>query len=203
MSDGDSELRRALELARSGDNQAIGEILDRHRSYLLLLARIQIGRRLQSKADPVDVVQDAFLDAHRQMDRFRGETLVEFSAWLRKILAGHLAHLIRHYLGNECRDVRLELSIEQELDSSSNGYSGLASNCSTPSDILRKHEEFTKLAQLVEKLQADYRDVVILRQIEGLSFSEIASRMDRSVDSIQKLWVRGLQKLRELMEENS
>lgn len=201
MSDGDSQLARALQLARDGDNRAIGEILEAHRGYLLLLARIQIGRRLQSKADPLDVVQEAFLDAHRQMPQFRGQTLDEFGSWLRKILAGHLAQLVRRYLGSGARDVRLELSIEQELDSSSNPNAGLASEVSSPSESLRRHEELSLLAQLVERLPADYRDVLILRQIEELPFAEIAQRMDRSLDSIQKLWVRGLQKLRELMRE--
>ncbi|MFO1064112.1 MAG: sigma-70 family RNA polymerase sigma factor [Pirellulales bacterium] len=202
MSDGETELLRALESARGGDTQALGQLLDAHREYLQLLARIQIGRRLQSKADPVDVVQDAFLDAHRQMPRFRGETLEEFAAWLRKILAGHLAQLVRKYLGSGARDVRLELSIEQELESSSNRV-GLAGDCTTPSEALRQHEEQTLLARMIEQLPADYRDVLVLRQIEGLPFAEIAQRMERSVDSIQKLWVRGLQKLRELMRETA
>lgn len=201
MVDGDSQLVRALELARTGDNRAIGDILEAHRDYLLLLARIQIGRRLQSKADPLDVVQEAYLDAHRQLPNFRGQTLDEFGSWLRKILAGHLAQLVRRYLGSDARDVRLELSIEQELDSSSNPNPGLASECSSPSESLRRHEEFARLAQMIERLPADYRDVIILRQIEGLAFAEIAQRMERSLDSIQKLWVRGLQKLRELMRE--
>ena len=80
----------ALQNAREGDATAIGEVLEGFRSYLTLLARIQIGRRLQSKVDPDDVV----------------------AAWLRTILAGQLAQLIRRYCVTEARNVRLEVSIE-------------------------------------------------------------------------------------------
>lgn len=200
MSGGPSELQRIFELARDGDSQAFGALLEHHRDYLQLLARLQIGRRLQSKADPADVVQEAFLDAHRQIGQFRGETLEEFAAWLRKIMAGHLAQLLRKYFSSAARDIRLELSIEQDLDSSSNAVY-LASDCTGPSERVRKHEELTILAQMIEQLPADYRDVLILRQFEGLAFAEISQRLNRSVDSIQKLWVRGLQKLRQCMRE--
>ncbi|MEQ1824511.1 MAG: sigma-70 family RNA polymerase sigma factor [Pirellula sp.] len=193
-----------LQLAKGGDNLAIGQVLDGFRTYLTLLARIQIGRRLQSKADPDDVVQEAFLDAHRQFCHFRGETEDELAAWLRKIMAGHLAQLVRRYCATEARDVRLEYSIEQDLGSSSARLSrGLASPESTPSEKLRHREDLLVLAEMLEALPSDYRDVIVMRQIEGLSFGEICKRMDRSEDSVQKLWVRGLQALRLLIQQKT
>jgi RNA polymerase sigma-70 factor, ECF subfamily len=61
-----------LARARAGDAAARGELLERYRAYLALLARLQIGRRLQGKADPADVVQETFLRAHRDFGRFAG-----------------------------------------------------------------------------------------------------------------------------------
>ncbi len=191
---------RMIQLAKTGDKDATGMVLDGFRTYLILLARIQIGRRLQSKADPDDVVQEAFLDAHRQFRHFRGDTIDELAAWLRKILAGHLAQLVRRYCATEARDVRLEYSIEQDLDSSSARLSqGLASPESTPSEVFRHREDLLALARILEELPSDYREVIVMRQIEGLSVSEISTRLDRTEDSVQKLWVRGLQALRSLM----
>ena len=57
------------------------------------------------------------------------------------------------------------------------------------------------LANMLERLPPDYRDIILLRQIDGLSFRETSSRLGRSEDSIQKLWVRGLQALRVLMNQ--
>src|SRR5262249_50239079 len=52
-----------LRLARAGSGPALGQLLELYRNYLTLLARLQIGRRLQGKADPADLVQEAFLEA--------------------------------------------------------------------------------------------------------------------------------------------
>ena len=97
-----------LRQARSDRDRALGQLLELYRNYLAILARLQIGRRLQGKADAADLVQETFLDAHRHFGRFRGTTEGEFAAWLRQILAGRLAMLVRRYLGTQRRDVRLE-----------------------------------------------------------------------------------------------
>src|SRR6266404_6272812 len=89
---------RRLGMARSGDEEAHGELLAAYRPYLTLLAQTQISRRLQGKADAADLVQEAFLEAHRHFNGFRGQTDAEFSVWLRSILAGVIANHVRRYL---------------------------------------------------------------------------------------------------------
>src|SRR6516225_5918995 len=86
-----------LRQARAGNGAALGNLLALYDNYLQLLARLQIGRRLQSKTDPVDLVQETFLEAHRHFAQFRGTTEEEFVSWLRRILAANLANLVRHY----------------------------------------------------------------------------------------------------------
>lgn len=149
-----------LEAARAGNSDALGHLLEGFRNYLTLLARVQIGRRLQGKVDAADLVQEAFLDAHRQFSQFRGETLDSVAAWLRRILAGQLAHLIRRYCVAEARDVRLEQSLEQELASSSDWLvQGLSSPGSSPSESASRREELIRLGDALEQLPEDYRDV--------------------------------------------
>ena len=63
-----------LGLARAGSGPALGQLLELYRSYLALLARLQIGHRLQGKVDAGDLVQDTFLEAHRHFPEFRGVT---------------------------------------------------------------------------------------------------------------------------------
>ncbi|MHC4164564.1 MAG: sigma factor, partial [Planctomycetota bacterium] len=63
-----------LQAARRGDDQALGELLEAYRSYLRLLARLEVGRRLRTKLDASDLVQETFLQAHRAFDEFRGDT---------------------------------------------------------------------------------------------------------------------------------
>lgn len=190
-----------LAAARQGDGEALGRILEGHRNYLTLLARIQIGRRLRGKVDAADLVQDTFLDAHRQFARFRGDAPHAVASWLRRILAGQLAHVVRRYCAVEARDVRLEQSLAQELGSSSDDLAQKVPNSGTsPSEAAVRREAVMRLADALEQLPADYRDVILLRQIEGMPFAEVAARLGRTEDSVQKLWVRGLDALRKILD---
>src|SRR5690349_12717811 len=92
---------RLLQSAREGNPQALGELLELYRGYLSLMARLQIGRLLQGKVDAADLVQDTFLEAHRNFGNFRGETEAELICWLRQILAATLANVVRRYHGTQ------------------------------------------------------------------------------------------------------
>jgi len=189
-----------LQEARAGDGATLGQLLELYRRYLALLARVQIGQRLQGKVDASDIVQETFLEAHRNFPRFRGASEGEFVAWLRQILAGNLADVLRRYLGAQGRDVRLEREIVDAFDRSSILLDrGLVSPNSSPSQQAARREQSVLLADALEQLPDDYRDVLVLRHLEGLTFPEVAQRMGRSLDSVEKLWMRGLVRLRQIM----
>jgi RNA polymerase sigma-70 factor (ECF subfamily) len=189
-----------LRLARAGDEHARGRLLDLFRNYLTLLARLQISRRLQSKVDAQDLVQETFLKAHRHFEQFRGGSEAELAGWLRQILAANVANLVRHYFGTQGRDVRLECELADELNRSSQAWNlGLVAPQSSPSQRAARREEAVLLADTLARLPADYGDVIVLRHLEGLPFAEVARRMGRSVDSVEKLWVRALARLRQLL----
>lgn len=194
------DVGRLITAAR-GDADALGRLLERYRGYLTLLARVQIGRRLRGKADPVDLVQDTFLEAHRGFALFRGETEAIFLAWLRRVLATQTARLVRRYSGTRSRDIDLERTLELELDASSGVLDrGLVATGDSPSGDAVRREHAVLLADALDRLPDDYREAIVLRQLEGLAFEDVAARMGRSVDAVQKLWVRGLDQLRLLVE---
>jgi RNA polymerase sigma-70 factor (ECF subfamily) len=189
-----------LREARAGDAATLGQLLELYRRYLALLARVQIGRRLQQKADASDLVQETFLKAHRQFANFRGTTEAQFVQWLRQILAASLADLLRRYLGAQGRDIRLEREIEGAFDQSSVLLDrGLIAAQSSPSQQAAGREQAVLLADALAQLPDDYRDVLVLRHLEGLTFPEVARRLERTVDSVEKLWMRALARLRQLM----
>jgi RNA polymerase sigma-70 factor (ECF subfamily) len=193
-----------LDQAKGGADAALGDLLSSYDHYLTLLARVQIGRRLRGKVDPADVVQETFLEAHRQFARFRGRTEAELTAWLRRILAGQLAQMVRRYVGTQARDVNLEQELGAQLDRSSAAIDAdLAASISTPSQRASRREQVVLLADALGNLPDDYREVIILRHLEGLTPTEVAGRMNRSIDSVQKLWVRALARLRTQMEGES
>jgi RNA polymerase sigma-70 factor (ECF subfamily) len=187
-----------IQAARAGDGQALGQLLELYRNYLGLLARLQVGRRLRGKADSSDLVQETFLAAQRTFAQFRGQTERELAEWLRQILASKLVDLARRYLGTARRNVRLERQIVDDLDDSSRALGeALPARESSPSERAVQREQAVLLADAIKALPADYGEVIILRHLEELPLAEVAARMERTVESVKKLWVRGIARLRE------
>jgi RNA polymerase sigma-70 factor (ECF subfamily) len=73
---------------------------------------------------------------------------------------------------------------------------GLVAMQSSPSEKASRREQTILLAKALEKLRPDYREVLILRHLEELTFPQVAERMKRTVNSVQKLWIRALADLR-------
>lgn len=195
-----SNLERLIDRARAGDASVLGRLLEGYRNYLTLLARLTLGRRLQGKLDDSDLVQEAFLEAYRDFAQFRGTTEKELTSWLRRILAHNLANVVRHYCGTQGRDVRLERELEVELERSSQiADPGLVAAPSSPSREAAHREQMVFVADALSQLPKDYREVLILRHLEGLSFPEVAKRMERTLSSVDKLWVRALARLRRVL----
>src|SRR5579884_3742950 len=198
-----SDPEQLLQQARAGDRLALGLLLEQYRTYLVVLARVQIGRRLQGKADASDLVQEAFLGATRDFHQFRGGSEKEFIAWLRQVLASLLANLVRHYQGTQRRDVRLERRLAVELEQSSHALDrGLVAGQSSPSQQAIRREQSVLLAEALGRLPEEWRELLILRHLEGLSFPEVAQRLGRTVDSVKKQWPRALASLRRLLGES-
>jgi RNA polymerase sigma-70 factor (ECF subfamily) len=188
--------------AKAGSPAALGPLLELYRNYLHLLARVEIGRRLQGKLDASDLVQETFLEAHRNFARFQGTEEPQLVRWLRQILAGRVANVVRRYLGTQGRDVRLEQELVVEFDNASHLFSQeLVASLTSPSQHAVRREQAVLLADALQRLPKDYREVLILRHMEGLTFPEVARRMGRTQDSVEKLWLRALARLRQVFGE--
>ena len=175
--------------------------LEGYRDYLRLLARTQLGPRLQAKLDASDVVQQAILQAHEAQGQFRGRTEAEKLAWLRAILANVLAAAARRFEAR-ARDVGRERSLEGELElSSSRLESLLAADQTSPSQRAVRGEELLRLAAALARLPEDQRRVVELHYLKGLPVAEVAEQMGRTRPAVVGLLFRGLKKLRELLRE--
>jgi RNA polymerase sigma-70 factor (ECF subfamily) len=177
--------------------------MEAYRNYLKMLAQLQIDGRLQGKVDASDLVQETFLEAHRGFGNFHGTTEPELLKWLRRILASRLTALVRRFYEAERRNVRLERTLEADLDRSSFIARALACSQSSPSAKATRHEQAVVLANALERLPAHYREVILLRHFEELTFPEVARRMQRSTDSVKNLWVRALAALNGSLGEQS
>jgi RNA polymerase sigma-70 factor (ECF subfamily) len=172
-----------------------------YRDYLRLLARTQLGSRLQAKLDASDIVQQAILQAHEAQGQFRGTTEAEKLAWLRAILANVLAAAARRFEAR-ARDVGRERSLAGELELSSSRLECLlAADQTSPSQRAVRCEELLRLAAALTLLPEDQRQVVELHHLKGLAVAEVAAQMGRTRAAVVGLLFRGLKKLRQLLRE--
>jgi RNA polymerase sigma-70 factor, ECF subfamily len=177
--------------------------LQLYRPYLLLLARLKANRLLQAKLDDSDLVQDTCLSAHRDFANFRGATEPEFTAWLREIMAHTAANLVRDHR-RQRRDVRLERQMYDVLNQSSQMLErAITSNESSPSQRAERRERAVLLANVLNDLPPDYREVLVLRELEGKSLHDTANAMARTPNAVQKLWARALVQMRRQMQSAS
>lgn len=196
-----------LSKARGGHEQSIGELLQKYRNYLMLLAITQIKRRLQPLVSPSDVVQETMLRAHRHFAQFQGQSEQELLAWLRRILLTNLARFVEQHVLAAKRDVRRVVSLEQiqrNLDESKGCFTSiLHTDGETPSALAQRNEDAALLAERLTQLPPLYREVLVLRNIQGHSFEEVAARLDRSPGAARMLWLRALEKLRAIYRKGT
>ena len=182
--------------ARQGDAACRDQLFALCHSYLQIVARSQVESSLRAKVDASDLVQETLLEAFRDFQRFSGNSEQEWLAWLKRILAHNAADFIRRYRGTAKRQARREVPIRGPQESTIvRGAPEPAAECPTPSqEFLRIDDELRVTAALAE-LPADYREVIVLRNLQRLPFNEVAERMERSRPAVQMLWMRAIRKL--------
>jgi RNA polymerase sigma-70 factor (ECF subfamily) len=186
---------QTLAAARAGSREALGQALETYRRYLLLVAQRELDPDLRAKGGASDLVQQTFLDAHRDFACFRGNSEAELRSWLRRMLLDNLANFHRHYRQTAKRRIGHEVTLEPGSSSDATGGGPYAATPSPSSDAMAQEQAEALLAAL-GRLADDYRRVIALRQQEQLSFEEIGQQMQRSPDAARKLWARAIEQLK-------
>ncbi|MEM6980585.1 MAG: sigma-70 family RNA polymerase sigma factor [Planctomycetota bacterium] len=188
----------------SGSIQSVGELLQLYRNYLGVLATTQLDRRLRRRMSTSDLVQETMLAAHRDFAQFRGKSEGELLAWLRQILIHCLSHAVEKNLHAKKRDVRREVAMDQvarKVDESMARLSGVvAADVATPSQVVSQRELATRLSDQLARLKPSYHDVIVYRNLQGLSFDEIADRMSIQSGAARMLWMRAIAKFKEISD---
>jgi RNA polymerase sigma-70 factor (ECF subfamily) len=187
--------------ARDGSTSCLGQLLALYTNYLKLLVSAQLDSRLRARTSPSDIVQESFFEAHRDFGEFRGQSIGEFVVWLRRIVVNNILRVVEQHVQAEKRDVRREVSLEEigrRLEQSTVRLETLlAVQMESPSGCASRREDEIRVADTLAQLPRDYREVIVLRNIEGLSFEEVAQRMERTAGAVRMLWLRALKKMRD------
>lgn len=177
--------------------------LEHYCAYLRLLAGLQLVPHLQGKLDPSDIVQETLLKAHEAREQFQGHSEAELAAWLRVILANTLTDALRRYQTGG-RAIAKEESLQAALEASSLRLEAwLVADQSSPHDQMVRQEQLLHLAEALTQLPEDQRMAVELRHLKGCKVAEVAQEMNRSKEAVAKLLLRGVARLRELLNDRA
>ncbi len=186
-----------------GDPRAtrnLEERLGEFRSYLRVLAGMQLDPLLKKRVDPSDIVQQTLLHAHRASDQFRGESDAELAGWLRQILAHELAHQLRDNRRAK-RDVTREQSIQKSVEASSIKLEQLlAADGPRPEDAAVRNERARRLASAISQLPESQRDAIELHYWHHWTLEQIGNKQGRSKSAVAGMIRRGLKALKEQLE---
>ena len=180
---------------------AIGPLLDLFRNYLKLIAQTQISPKLKIRVDPSDIVQETFLDAHRDFAGFKGETEAELIAWLRKILVRNICDQAKRH-GAQRRDMRREQSLEAAINQSSIRLAqAFGDDMATPSKQAIRREQAVLVADAIAQLPEIQQKVITMRQIHRVPFDEIGAKLDKSSAAVRMIWLRSLESLKKKIDD--
>jgi RNA polymerase sigma-70 factor (ECF subfamily) len=183
-----------VDQARSGDADAVEQLLVRHLPSIDAYVRLRAGKLVRAKESTADVVQSVCREVleHIEDFDFRGEA--QFRHWL----CQHALHKIlnkKRFYTAEKRDAARELAARsRSSDARSNVLDCYASIC-TPSRVAAGKEAMEAFERAFGELPEDYRVVISLHRIVGLSFKEIGPMMNRTEGAARNLFNRGVARL--------
>ena len=179
----------ALEGVHSEIKLTFEELFERYNSMVFR----SILRILGNQEDALDVSQEVFLTIHRKMNSFRGESSLK--TWIYCIAVNRASNRLRWW--NRLRR-RGTISLDEHLSKERNHSLSetLESGIRSPEDALLLQEERAEIERSLSRLPLQQRIAVIMRDIEGLSYEEIAESMQISLGTVKSRIARGREDLK-------
>lgn len=191
-----------LARAEAGDEAAWGSLLERDKERLLRSVRLRMDVRLQRRIDPMDVLQEAFLEASKRRCEFFELHQMPFFVWLRLITLQKLAELHRHHIGTKARDARRDLSLFDRMPPATSAVlaANLLGQTTTPSQIAAEVELEGKVRAILDGMDEHDHEIIALRNFEQLSNVEAAAVLNILPSTASSRYLRALEKLKQALQ---
>jgi RNA polymerase sigma-70 factor, ECF subfamily len=192
-----AETGRLLQRSQAGDASARSQLFARNRRYLSRLVEFRIDPRLRARVDPSDVVQEAQLEASRRLDAYLTERPMPFRLWLRQIAYDRMLMLRRQHITADRRTVERDVNLPER--SSLVLVQQLISTGPAPGEKMLRREFARRVREAIERLSDADREMIFLRNFEGLSNQEVAGVLRIEPVAASKRYGRALLRLRKIL----
>lgn len=165
--------QQLVERVQQGDKHAFDLLVLKYQQRILNL----VGRFVRNPNDAMDVTQEAFLKAYRALPKFRGDSA--FYTWMYRIAV----NTAKNYLAVQSRrptEADQDYEEIEQIDSS-----GVLRDQSTPEHMLLRDEIQDTVIRAIDELPEDLRTAITLREVEGLSYEDIAAVMECPIGTVR------------------
>jgi RNA polymerase sigma-70 factor (ECF subfamily) len=184
--------RALIAQLRAGEEAAYELLIDRFERPVFNL----VSRLTDDSADVPDVVQEVFLKVFRNVGSFRGDSLLK--TWVYRIAVNESRNH-RRWFG---RHKKQELAIEPRPGETEGQQEWLSDPGRSPLDLAIDHERRALIETALGEINPSFRAVLVLREIEGLNYDEIADILEVSLGTVKSRILRGREALRQRLAEN-
>ena len=188
-----NKTQHLIVLAKDGDETALDQLCRVYSERVRWIVRLRMGAEIRSKLESMDLAQDVLISAFRDLGNFTYKNEGDFLRWLSEIAENRLRDNLDR-LHADKRDIRKEVRFDSHRPTTENSFVGSAEpiDLTTPSVIMSKREDLARLAKALDALKPEYRKVIVLTKIEGLSYKEIAESLGKSSDAVRMLVSRAI-----------
>ena len=186
--------RELLNRAKAGSPDALNRLYERCAGRVLAFIRLRLGRDLRSRLESRDILQATLLKSFERIHELKADETRSLIAWLARIAE----HEIR-----DCADFHHRQRRDRERETALDDDAPLPALTRSALSRVILDEQAAQLEDAIESLTPSYRDVILLRKFEELSFAEIGERLGKSEDACRMLLARAMTALTLKMSEIS
>lgn len=194
-------VQELIDQALRGDAAAREELLELYRDNLKRMVASRLDRRIVSRVDPSDVVQETLADASTRMDEYLRDRPLPFLGWLRQLASERVIDTHRKHIFSQRRSITREDRIGGGLDDSSRALARrFLANDTSPSNRLSRKERRDQVSTALATLSSRDREVLVMRYLEQLSAAEIAETLGITEGAVKARLLRALIHMRGRLE---
>ncbi|MDZ4820206.1 MAG: sigma-70 family RNA polymerase sigma factor [Planctomycetota bacterium] len=190
--------------AKTGNQEAVNELLERHRDSLRRMIDLRLDKVVQRRVDASDIVQDVLVDANRRLQGYLANPVMPFHLWLRHMAKDRLidAHRRHRQAARRSLDREQPLAAARFLDQSTFDLGAqIVDRELTPAAAATWNELQRRFQAALDTLDEQDQEVVLMRHFEHLTNSEVATALELSEAAAGMRYLRAMRRLRALLDE--